>query len=132
MTIGAKTASLYRCRFIGDGACFANIINRSFWQITWLKKQARRWSSDWISRVKSTRQQVGLTSKERESNVRGAFRLTDKFLERYQGEHIVIIDDVVTTGATIEAIARCFPAKYRDKVNVLSFARVVSDPIGAI
>ena len=88
--------------------------------------------SDWIRRVKSTRQQVGLTSKERESNVRGAFKLTDKFLERYQGEHIVIIDDVVTTGATIEAIARCFPAKYRDKVNVLSFARVVSDPIGAI
>ena len=86
----------------------------------------------WVKRVKSTRHQVGLSSKEREHNVRGAFRVTDRFLEQYQGELIIFIDDVVTTGATIEAMTRSFGSQYRSRINVLSFARVVSDPIGAI
>lgn len=91
-----------------------------------------RVANDWVKRVKSTKRQVGLSSKDREKNVRGAFKLTPKFLEYYRGETIVIIDDVVTTGATVEAITRCFPKKNRASVNVLSFARVVSDGQEAI
>jgi len=88
--------------------------------------------SDWVQRKRFTRRQVGLNSKDREQNVRGAFVVTERFLEEYQGQHIVIVDDVVTTGATVEAIARSFSTKYRNKVNVISFARVVTGPIGAI
>ncbi|MGJ8528975.1 ComF family protein [Maritalea sp.] len=86
----------------------------------------------WLTRKRFTRQQVGLSSNDREDNVRGAFSVTDQFLEQYEGQRIVIIDDVVTTGATIEAIARSFRIKFRSKIDVLSFARVVMGPIGAI
>ena len=88
--------------------------------------------NDWVSRKRFTRRQVGLSSNDREDNVRGAFSVTDQFLEQYEGQRIVIIDDVVTTGATIEAIARSFRIKFRAKIDVLSFARVVMGPIGAI
>jgi ComF family protein len=91
-----------------------------------------RVANNWVKRVKPTKRQVGLSSKDREKNVRGAFELTPKFMEQYSGETIVIIDDVVTTGATVDAITRCFPKKNRTRVNVLSFARVVSDGQDAI
>jgi len=87
---------------------------------------------NWLKRRRDTKRQVGLSSKVREQNVRGAFIVTDDFLSQYEGQRIVIIDDVVTTGATIDAIARAFRSKYRDKIDVLSFARVVTGPIGAI
>jgi ComF family protein len=53
-----------------------------------------------LQRVKETAPQVGLNAQERRENVRHAFRCVD---ERLKGRRVLLIDDVCTTGATLEA-----------------------------
>jgi ComF family protein len=55
---------------------------------------------DVLVRVKSTIPQVGLTARRRRENVRGAFGCTSTAL---RGHSILLVDDVCTTGATLEA-----------------------------
>jgi ComF family protein len=53
-----------------------------------------------LIRVKATTPQVGLDAQERRTNVRNAFRCTDNNLS---GKHVLLIDDVCTTGSTLES-----------------------------
>jgi ComF family protein len=53
-----------------------------------------------LLRVKSTAPQVGLSAPQRQENVRGAFECRD---DRVTGQSILLIDDVCTTGATLES-----------------------------
>jgi len=57
---------------------------------------------DGIVRDVDTRPQAGLPWKERTANVRGAFRVTS----RVEGLRVVVVDDVMTTGATLAELAR--------------------------
>lgn len=54
-----------------------------------------------LERIRSTVQQSGLGREERNVNVRGAFRAREAF----GGESVLLVDDVFTTGATLEAAA---------------------------
>lgn len=83
--------------------------------------------TDLIERHRPTRQQVGLNARQRASNVDGAFRLQDGAERRLIGRRIVLIDDVLTTGATANAVARMLKRKGAGQVDVLTFARVVFD-----
>jgi ComF family protein len=56
--------------------------------------------ADVLLRVRSTMPQVGLRANERRTNVKGAFRCTDTSLK---GHDVLLVDDVCTTGATLEA-----------------------------
>jgi ComF family protein len=76
-------------------------------------------------RRKRTRQQVGLSADARQRNVAGAFLPHPDSPRRLNGRRAVIVDDVVTTGATIKAVTRALRAGGAEHVDVISFARVV-------
>lgn len=83
---------------------------------------------DGLERVRATQQQVGLTPAKRHKNVMGAFIVRRGLEELFEGRHILLIDDVVTSGATVEA---CTKALYNAGVaaaSVLSLARVPNRP----
>ena len=81
-----------------------------------------------LKRVKATAQQVGLTRTERAANVQGAFRVPEEGKAVIVGRRLVLIDDVLTFGATVEGCARALLRAGAANVDVLIFARV-ADPV---
>ena len=82
-------------------------------------------SSEALRRVRPTQQQIGLSRKERASNVQGAFKVTADRQSLIHGRRVVLIDDVLTSGATVDACARALLRAKATSVDVLVFARVV-------
>src|SRR5262249_31155015 len=78
-----------------------------------------------LKRVKATAQQVGLSRKDRAANVSGAFRVSPDARPEVAGRRLVLVDDVLTSGATIDACARALTHAGAAQVDVLVFARVV-------
>ncbi len=78
-----------------------------------------------LKRVKATPQQVGLSRTERASNVQGAFKVAANGKADIAGRRILLIDDVLTSGATVDACARALLRAGAGNVDVLVFARVV-------
>jgi ComF family protein len=79
-----------------------------------------------LKRVKSTAQQVGLSQSERALNVQGAFRVPQQERAALAGRQIVLVDDVLTSGATADACARALLRGGARQVDVVVFARVVN------
>ncbi len=78
-----------------------------------------------LKRVKATPQQVGLTRTERAANVQGAFRVDAAGKAEIAGRTVLLVDDVLTSGATVDACARALLRAGARQVDVLVFARVV-------
>ena len=78
-----------------------------------------------LKRVKATAQQVGLSRSERAANVQGAFRVPPGARAEVAGRRVVLIDDVLTSGATLDACARALLRAGAAQVDALVFARVV-------
>jgi ComF family protein len=76
-----------------------------------------------LCRVKETRVQKNMTAKERAGNVRGAFKVTDK--ARAAGGNFTIVDDVFTSGATVNECAKVLVTAGAKRVDALTIARVV-------
>ena len=75
----------------------------------------------WLVRLRATAAQSDLSAAERRANVEGAFAAAPAVADR----HVVVIDDVVTTGATIGDCARALRAAGARRVGVLAVARVL-------
>lgn len=80
-----------------------------------------------LRRVRATPSQVGLTHEQRRQNVRGAFAVGRNERPDIVGRRVLLIDDVITTGATIEACAKALLAAGADGVDVLVLA-LVTEP----
>src|SRR6516162_8901602 len=79
-----------------------------------------------LKRVKATPQQVGLDKSERAHNVQGAFRVPAHGRAEVAGRKLVLVDDVLTSGATVDACSRALLRAGAASVDVLVFARVVA------
>ncbi|WP_439574235.1 ComF family protein [Phreatobacter sp.] len=84
-----------------------------------------------MKRVRRTAHQVGLTRARRIENVTGAFRIAEDRSTLVRGRNLVLVDDVLTTGATLEACARVLRRAGAARIDVLTAARVVDGP-GAV
>jgi ComF family protein len=82
-----------------------------------------------LLRVKRTSQQVGLGSRAREDNVRGAFAIAAGRDNEIFGRRIVLVDDVYTTGATVASATRVLKKAGAADVTVLTFAMALAETI---
>ena len=79
---------------------------------------------DLLTRRRRTPSQGGLGASARARNVRGAFRIKPAHQARLRGARVLLVDDVFTTGATVEACARVLLRAGAGAVDVLTLARV--------
>ena len=77
-------------------------------------------------RVRETPSQTGLTAKQRKKNVAQAFSINIR-----PPAHVVLVDDVMTTGATVDALAAAIKRAGAQRVSVFVFARAHLDYFGS-
>jgi ComF family protein len=75
----------------------------------------------WLKRLRDTQPQSDLGASERQANVRGAFEARAEVA----GRHVVVVDDVLTTGATVAECARALRAAGAARIGVVAVARVL-------
>lgn len=71
--------------------------------------------------------QHDLPAEERVKNLTGAFACDPKIAAQLQGKHIVLVDDVCTTGATLRAAAKALRQVGASQVSAAVFARTAAD-----
>ena len=84
-----------------------------------------RLAPDLLRRARWTGSQAGLKAQERRTNVRRAFELHPRWTAAVKGKTVLLVDDVLTTGATVEACTQALQRGGARHVDVLTLARVV-------
>jgi ComF family protein len=80
-----------------------------------------------LRRRRATKPQVGLTRAQRHSNMEGAFAVLKRRRALLKDANILLIDDVITTGATVNACARALKRAGAARVDVLAVCMVAGD-----
>lgn len=80
---------------------------------------------DGLKRIRATRPQPGLTYKQRQENVKGAFAVHPRHAAAIKGKTVLLIDDVMTTSATAGHCTKCLIRAGAMQVYVLTLARKV-------
>jgi competence protein ComFC len=82
------------------------------------------YQSKLLSKIRETRSQVGLSADQRRENVSGAYQSLDNSIT---GKRILVVDDITTTGATLDACAVALFNAGAKQVFGLTLARAFSD-----
>lgn len=91
-----------------------------------------QYTPGFLRRTRSTPPQKNLSAGARIRNVGGAFEVPRQAASAAANAHIVLIDDVLTTGATLSACAKALKKAGAARVDAVVLARVVKGGIGAI
>ena len=91
------------------------------------KKAGYEHCPDLLTRPRQTNSQEGRSRDGRFSNMQGALALHPRHSARVKGRHVLLIDDVMTSGATFAAGAEACLAVGATEVSVLMLARVARD-----
>jgi len=75
-----------------------------------------------LERIRPTESQACLSQQERVANVRGAFAATGRF----DGQTVLLVDDVCTTAATLDACARALKRAGAARMAALTVSRAVN------
>lgn len=78
-----------------------------------------------LEKLKSTHTQEGLSRIARLKNLVGAFSVNEKYASRIKNKNILLIDDVLTTGATANECAKTLKSAGAKKVFVITVAKVI-------
>jgi ComF family protein len=114
---------LHRWRLLQRGYNQAAILARAL-----ARESGLRLIPDLLQRQRATRSQQGLSGQARLDNVTaGAFRVHPWHRRRVEDRLVLLVDDVLTTGATASACARVLRRGGARQVDLLTLARVVRD-----
>ncbi len=114
-----------RCRCTGGAASVGASTSPGRWPQAIGRQSGVAISRDALRRIRPTEHQIGLSRTERASNVQGAFNVPPERRAEIQGRRVILVDDVLTSGATTDACARALLRAKAAQVDVLVFARVV-------
>ena len=78
-----------------------------------------------LRRMRATPSQGHMTNEERAKNVSGAFAVNPAYREDIKGKNIILIDDVYTTGATVQECTKVLRESGATQIHILTLARVV-------
>ena len=111
---------------------YTRLVSRGFNQSAWLAQGIARRAGlscrvDVLKRRRRTPTQGGLSAKARRRNVAGAFKVSDRAATHVRDKRILLVDDVLTTGATLSACTRALKQAGARQVDVLVLARVVRE-----
>lgn len=109
---------------------WTKLAQRRFNQAAWLTQALARHTGKpcdlfALRRVRRRRSQEGLSAAHRRRNVAGAFRVPPKAVAQIAKRAVTVIDDVMTTGASVQACARALKRAGAARVDVITLARVV-------
>jgi ComF family protein len=84
---------------------------------------------DALKRTRHTPQQAGLTREQRQENVKDAFAVNTRHKDMLSDKAVLLVDDVLTTGATLNACTQALLERGAKAVYVLTVARTTLDDV---